>query len=338
MKHTTVVDPVAWTRQLVAIPSPTGEEGAVGEFLARRLEDLGYRVTRQPVTPGRFNVYARRDPPVVVFSTHMDTVPPELPIRADDTHLYGRGTADAKGIAAVQIAAAEHLAARGRRDIGLLFVVGEEQTADGAQAAGSLEPKGRYLVNGEPTDNLMALGTKGLLRLEFRARGKAAHSAYPEEGVSAINRLLDALERVRRIPLPTDPTLGDCTLNIGTLRGGVRANVIPDQASAELSVRTVSDTADLKAALGRAAGDHVELVELLDSPPIRLRGLPGFDTTVVRFGTDLPWLEPWGERFLIGPGSIRVAHTDHESVATEALREGVGLYQRIALALLAQPD
>jgi len=335
MKAETAVDVVDLTRELVRIASPTGDEGAVGEFLAGRLEALGYAVTRQPVTPGRFNVYARRDDPVIVFSTHMDTVPPELPVREDETHLYGRGTADAKGIAAAQIAAAERLASQGHRGVGLLFVVGEEQTADGARAAATLEPKGRYVVNGEPTDNRMALGTKGLLRLELRARGKAAHSAYPEEGRSAIDMMLDGLERVRRVPLPTDPTLGDCTLNIGTLTGGVRANVIPDDCRAEVAIRTVRDPTGLLAELRSAVGGSAELAVLLDSPPVKLRALPGFETTVVRFGTDLPWLEPWGERFLIGPGSIRVAHTDHECVAKAELLEGTRCYQRIAAALTA---
>lgn len=328
------MDPVDLTRELVQIPSPTGDEGPVGEFLAARLEDLGYTVTRQPVTPGRFNMYARRDNPVVVFSTHMDTVPPELPFREDETYLHGRGTADAKGIAAAQIAAAEQLAGRGERRVGLLFVVGEEQIADGARAAASLEPKSRYIVNGEPTDNRMALGTKGILRLELRARGRAAHSAYPEEGLSAIELMLDALERIRRVPLPTDPTLGDCTLSVGTLAGGVRANVIPDDCRAELAIRTVRDTADLLAELRHVVGERVELAVAMDSPPVRLRPLPGFETTVVRFGTDLPWLVPWGERFLIGPGSIRVAHTEEERVAKAELREGARCYERIAELLM----
>jgi acetylornithine deacetylase len=328
------LDPVDLTRELVKIDSPTGEEGRVGEFLAVTLERLGLTVTRQPVTAGRFNVLAFREPPVVVLSTHMDVVPPSLPIREDAATLYGRGTCDAKGIAAAQVAAAEHLAAHGERRVGLLFVVGEEQTADGARAAAALEPKGRYLVNGEPTDNLLALGTKGMLRLHLSAQGRAAHSAYPEEGRSAVEPMLDALERIRRLPLPSDGVLGECTLNIGTIHGGIRGNVIPDGCTSELVIRTVSDTGDLLAAVRKAAGDAVEVSVALDSPPVRLQALPGFETTVVRFGTDLPWLAPWGERFLIGPGSIRVAHTDHEQVAKEDLREGQRRYERIARMLL----
>jgi acetylornithine deacetylase len=332
-----LLNPIALARELVGIDSPTGEEGAVGEFLAQTLATRGFTVVRQPVSAGRFNVYAYRDCPVVVLSTHMDVVPPSLPVREDDSTLYGRGTCDAKGIAAAQIAAAERLAESGECRVALLFVVGEEQIADGARAAAAIEPKGRYLINGEPTENLLALGTKGILRLQLSARGRAAHSAYPEEGRSAIEPVLDALDRIRRLPLPADPVLGECTLNIGTIHGGVRGNVVPDRCTAEVVIRTVTETAGLLAAIERAAGDSVEVTVALDSPPVRLRALPGFETSVVKFGTDLPWLEPWGERFLLGPGSIRVAHTDHEHVAKDALLEGQRRYERMVRLLLSGP-
>ncbi len=323
-------------RELVRIDSPTGEEGAVGEYLAVHLARLGYDVVSQEVAPGRFNLFAVRERPVVVLSTHLDTVPPSLPVHEDETYLYGRGSADAKGIAAAQVAAAEQLAAGGERRVALLFVVGEEMSADGARAAGELEPKGRYLINGEPTDNRMARGHKGMLRIELRAQGRAAHSAYPEEGASAIEPVLDALERIRRLPLAADPTLGESTLNIGTIAGGVRPNVIPDACRAELLFRTVGRSGDLLAAVRAAAGKQVEVVVAHDAPPVKLRVLPGFEPTLVRFGTDVPWLEPWGERFLMGPGSIQVAHTDHERVAKRELEEGVALYQRAALLLLSE--
>ncbi|GBD32236.1 MAG: hypothetical protein KatS3mg081_2027 [Gemmatimonadales bacterium] len=332
------LDPIRLTRDLVAIYSPTGEETKAGAFLAELLEKLGYRVIRQPVAGTRFNVYAFRDPPEVVFSTHIDTVPPQLPLAEDEEFLYGRGTTDAKGIVAAQVAAAERLAAKGERRVGLLFVVGEEYGADGARAANALEPKGRYLVNGEPTENRLALGTKGFLRVELRAGGKAAHSAYPEEGISAIERMLDTLERVRRLPLPSDEVLGECTLNIATIQGGVRPNVIPDRCRAELSFRTVCDTTGLRSALRSVLAEGVELEVLLEAPPVRLRALPGFETTVVRYGTDLPWLEGWGEKFLIGPGSIRVAHTDHEKVSKADLLAAVDCYERIATLLLGELD
>jgi acetylornithine deacetylase len=322
-------------RELVRIDSPTGHEGEVGAHLAATLERLGYTVTRQEVSPGRFNVFARRENPVVVLSTHIDTVPPALPMREDETHLYGRGSCDAKGIAAAQVAAAERLAARGERGVGLLFVVGEELNGDGAKAAAGLEPKGRYIINGEPTDNRMALGHKGMLRVLVIGHGKAAHSAYPEEGESAIEKVLDALQRIRALTLPTDETLGPCTLNIGTITGGVAPNVIPADCRAHLFFRTVAAWEPLLAAAREAAGERVEIAVAHTAPAVHLRVLPGFETTVVRYGTDLPWLEPWGERFLLGPGSIRVAHTDHERVAKAELEDAVDLYEQAATMLLA---
>lgn len=329
------MDVLSLARELVEIDSPTGSEGPVGEHVAARLTSLGYQVQRQEVTPGRWNVYAVREPPVVVFSTHLDTVQPNLPTSEDADYLYGRGTADAKGIAAVQIAAAEKLAAAGERRVGLLFVVGEEALSDGARAAASLTPRGRCIVNGEPTENRLALGTKGSVRLTLRASGRAAHSAYPEEGASAIEAMLDTLERVRRLPLPRDPVLGDTTINIGTVSGGTASNVIPDACSAQLHIRTVGEGAPLIDAVRGACGEGVAVEVGLAFEPIRLRSIDGFQTTVVRYGTDLPFLEAWGERYLLGPGSIRVAHTDHERVAKRELLDAVGLYERAARALIA---
>jgi acetylornithine deacetylase len=329
------MDPIALTRDLVQIDSPTGEEGAVGEFLARALEKLGFKVQRQEVTPRRWNLLAVRENPVVVLSTHMDTVPPNLPFREDATHLHGRGTADAKGIAAAQIAAAESLAARGERRVGLLFLVGEEYGSDGARAADSLEPKGRFMINGEPTENRLALGHKGSLYVKLTAKGRAAHSAYPEEGSSAIERMLAVLDKVRSIPLPVDDVLGPGTLNVGTIKGGVRPNVIPDHCEAELLFRTVRDTTGLHAAVTAAAGANVSADFGVELPSIRLRPLPGFETSVVRFGTDLPFLTSWGEGFLMGPGSIKVAHTVDERVAKQDLLDGAALYERLAGGLIA---
>lgn len=331
-----IASPVDLASELVRIDSPTGHEGEVGAHLAGVLERLGYGVTRQEVSPGRFNVYARRDDPVVVLSTHLDTVPPALPLREDDTYLYGRGSCDAKGIAAAQVVAAERLAARGERRVGLLFVVGEELNADGARVTAALEPKGRYLINGEPTDNRMAHGHKGALRLDVIGHGKAAHSAYPEQGASAIELVLDALQRIRALPLPTDETLGACTLNIGTIAGGVAPNVIPADCRAHLFFRTVGPWEPLLAAVRAAAGERVEIAVAHTAPAVHLRVLPGFETTVVRFGTDLPFLEPWGERFLMGPGSIHVAHTDHERVAKAELEAAVGLYEKAAEFLIQE--
>lgn len=329
------MDPIELTRALVARASPSFAEAPATDFVADLLEAAGYRVARQPVTPGRDNLYAFREPPVVVLSTHLDTVPPYLPLREDDEWLYGRGACDAKGIAAAMIAAAERLAARGERRIGLLFLVGEENGSDGARAAAALEPKGRYLINGEPTENLLSVAQKGSLRLDLEAAGQAAHSGYPEEGRSAIVPLLETLRRLRRLPLPYDPVLGEATLNIGTIAGGVAPNVVPPSARAQVLIRTVGPTDALKEQVLRASEPGVTITVGLEIPPYRGAAPPGWKTTVVSFASDLPLLAGWGERYQLGPGSIRLAHTEQERVRKADLLEAVELYVKLAEQLLA---
>jgi acetylornithine deacetylase len=329
------MDPIALTRDLVAIPSITGDEAAVVDHMAGVLGGLGYQVRRHPVTPGRDVLYATLDRPVLVFSTHLDVVPPYLPLREDAEWLYGRGTCDAKGIAAAMVAAAERLRKAGERRIGLLFVVGEEQGGDGARACATLEPKGRLLINGEPTENRLSIGQKGAVCFRLTARGKAAHSAYPEEGHSAIDDLLDLLERIRALPLPTDPLLGDTTLNIGEIAGGVAANVIPAHATATLLYRVVTDPADLESAIRALAGDTIEVERVFRFGHVRSRPLPGWDTTTVKFASDLSHLGAWGEGYQLGPGTIRVAHTADERIRKSELMEGVDRYVALARQLLA---
>jgi acetylornithine deacetylase len=328
------MDPLELTRQLVAIPSPTGEEGAVVAHLARVLEHLGYAVTRQAVTPGRDNIYAFREPPEVVFSTHLDCVPPYLPLSEDDEFIHGRGSCDAKGLAAAMAAAAERLAAEGERRIGLLFVVGEEYGSDGARTAAALTPKGRFLINGEPTENRLTIGQKGALGVQLRAEGRAAHSAYPDEGVSAIERLLEVIDRIRALPLPLDEMLGPSTLNIGTISGGVAPNVIPPAAEAKLLFRTVGPTIAFQAAIAGCLQPGVTAEFVVEIPAYKGRAPEGWESAVVSFASDLPFHEAWGERFQMGPGTIRVAHTDHERIAKRELMEGVERYVKLARALL----
>jgi acetylornithine deacetylase len=328
------VDVLDLARELVSIPSPTGEEGEVVTFVARFLERSGWRVVRQPVSEGRDNLYATLDPPVVVLSTHLDVVPPGLPVREDDAWLYGRGACDAKGIAAAMITAAERIRHRGERRVGLLFVVGEEDSSDGAVAARELSPRGRFLVNGEPTGNRLSLGQKGALRVTLAVRGRAAHSAYPEEGRSAVHVLLDALTRLRALPLPADPVLGESTLNVGLVRGGIAPNVLAPEARADLLIRTVQPTAPLREAIRSAAGPEVTVEFPLDIPPVVSEPLPGWESVTVRFTTDLPLLDTWGRGYQLGPGSIRVAHTDGERVAKAELADAVDLYDRLATQLL----
>ncbi len=330
-----MTDPFELVRRLVAVESPTGREGPATDLLAAHLAALGYHVELQEVAPGRRNLYAYRAPPLLVFSTHLDTVPPYVPLREDDDFIHGRGSCDAKGLAAAMVAAAERLAERGERRIGLLFVVGEENGSDGAQAAAKLTPKGRFLINGEPTDNLLTVGQKGALRVDLSAAGRAAHSAYPAEGDSALLPLLDAIERIRALPLPADPLLGPGTLNVGLIRGGVAPNVIPPDASAQLLFRTVGPTDALKSAIREAAGARVAVRFAVEIPAFKGTAPAGWESTVVSFASDLPFLLPWGRCFQMGPGSIRVAHTPEERIGKREFLDGIERYVALATDLLA---
>jgi acetylornithine deacetylase len=302
------------TSHLIDIPSVTGDEGAVGRFLARYLEDLGYRVELQEVEDGRSNVIAVTGggTPLVTLSTHMDTVPPFIPAREDAEFIYGRGSCDAKGIIAAQVAAAEQLRAECLDNIGLLFTVDEEMGSIGAQRANSHPFAGssRYMINGEPTDNRLAVGTKGSLRLILKTRGRAAHSAYPEQGESAIEKLLDVLMDVRACAWPSNESLGETTCNIGVIRGGTRSNVIPAEAEADLQLRLVTAGRPVREMLERAVGGRAEIEYLSEAAPVHLVALDGFEQCAVRFMTDIPHLSNWGAPLLLGPGSILVAHTD----------------------------
>jgi acetylornithine deacetylase len=331
------MDALELTRSLVALETPTGAEGPATDFLDAALRRVGYQVVRQPVSAGRENLYAYRDQPALVFSTHLDTVPPYIPLSEDAESLHGRGTCDAKGLAAAMVAAAERLAQQGERRIGLLFVVGEENGSDGARAAAGLGPRGRFLINGEPTENRLSIGQKGTLRVDLQASGRAAHSAYPEEGVSAIAALLDSIERIRRMALPSDPLLGQSTLNVGLIGGGVAPNVIPPAASAQILIRTVEPTGPLKNAIKSLLAPGVTADYRVELPFYKGGAAPaGWETTVVSYASDLPFLEPWGERYQLGPGTIRVAHTNKEHIRKADLLRGVDLYVRLASDLLAR--
>ncbi len=333
------MDVFALTRALIDIESITNNEEAVGNYLFDLLTPLASRfgghVERVEVEPRRFNVFAQwGDELDVTLSTHMDTVPPFIASREDDEFIWGRGACDTKGIIASMIHAVEALLAAGQRDIGLLFVVGEERNSAGAYRAAK-DPRGsRYIVNGEPTGNRLALGSKGVLRYEVCATGKMAHSAYPELGDSAIHKLIDALADIRRIVLPVDDLLGPSTLNIGTISGGRAPNVVADEARADVMIRLVGDSADTKAALERAVEGRAELREVIEIPAVLLKPVDGIDTTVVAFTTDIPAFDgQWGEPLLIGPGTIHVAHTLEERVPKNELTEAVQLYQRIVRQL-----
>lgn len=332
------MDLFALTRALIDIDSTTGRERAVADFLFSHLSELAGRtsgrVERMPVADERWNLFAAWGEPGVVLSTHMDTVPPFVPSSEDEEHVWGRGACDTKGGIAAMIQAIEALLADGASGFGLLLVVGEETDSVGATVANDNPRGSRYLVNGEPTENRLALGSKGALYLDVRAAGRMAHSAYPELGSSAIETLLRALERLRALSLPTDPVLGETTVNIGTIVGGRAPNVVADEARAEVMIRTVGETTELKREIFAAIeGAGAQIEKWREVPAVRLGSLPGFETTIVKYTTDVPRLTRWGEPFLLGPGSIHVAHTPEERVPKQQLVEAVGLYRDLVLHL-----
>jgi acetylornithine deacetylase len=329
------LDPVALTYDLVRIPSVSGEEAEVVGMVEGLLRGRGWEVRRIPVTPGRDDLLATTGaPPVVTFSTHLDTVPPFDPPRLVGERLLGRGSSDAKGIAAAMICAAERVRADGVA-VALLFVVGEETTHDGATAANDFATTSRVLINGEPTESVLAVGTKGVMRATLRTIGRAAHSAYPELGHSATRDLVQLLADLDSVVLPTDSLLGATTVNIGMLSGGVADNVVAPTAEARLMVRLVGPAEDVEVRLREWAEPkgNLEFSQLV--PPAHLATVPGFDTGVVAFATDIPRLSKWGTPYLFGPGSIHVAHTDHESVGTAELVRAVDDYVRLARAAVA---
>jgi acetylornithine deacetylase len=295
---------------------------------------LGYEVTEQPVADGRFNVIAMAGRPDVVLSTHYDCVPPYFPSRESGRVLFGRGSCDAKGTLVAQIAAAERLRAAGESRVGLLFVVGEERGSDGAKAANLVAPGSRFLVNGEPTDNRLATATRGVYRARLRASGRAAHSSLPELGVSAIDKLMDALVALRSADWPADPDLGRTFYNVGVISGGVAPNVISPTAEAELMFRTIGPYELVKKVIEQRAGGLVAIDDVLVMPPVRLGTVPGIDNAAFPFTTDIPWLERWGTPLLLGPGSIALAHTEDEHVPIAELQRAVDLYVQITTELL----
>lgn len=330
------VDPVALTRALVDIDSTTGREGEAGRWLVDYLRGRGFSVTEQPVDDERFNVIATvGERPVVALSTHFDCVPPFFPSRLTGDRIYGRGSCDAKGILAAQVAAVDELRRSGESRVGLVFVVGEERGSDGARAANVAVEGCRYLVDGEPTDNRLGLATRGILRVKLKASGRAAHSSFPELGESAIDKLIDALIELRSIALPHDEVLGRTHYSVGLIAGGVAPNVVSPAAEAEVMFRSVSDAEEIRAAIRRLE-PRVSIEHVLEVAPVRMVTVPGFETAVFPYTTDIPFLNAWGQPLLYGPGSIHAAHTADEFIPLRELHEAVGGYVTIAKALLTQ--
>jgi acetylornithine deacetylase len=332
------MDIFRFTRELIEIESVTWNEGAAGRWLRDYLSDSGFEVTTQTVTGDRINVYARIGDPIVTFSSHIDTVPPFIGFSEDEKNIYGRGACDAKGVIAAQVFAAKKLKDEGVTNIGMLYVVGEEDGSDGAKAANSIPNRNRFLINGEPTESRQAIATKGALRVAIETKGRTAHSAYPELGESAIEKLIDILNDIRRHEWPVDAELGPTTYNIGTISGGRKANVVPDFASSEVMFRVVTNLDDVLRMVTEVAGDRAEVKRGFTLPIVRTRTVEGMDIprSVVRFATDIPCLTNWGDPLLFGPGSIHDAHTSHEYITRQDLLDAVEIYARMARALLSE--
>jgi acetylornithine deacetylase len=342
------VDPLALARELIDIDSTTGRESQVATHVARFLRDRGYSVLEQPVrshaddagepTPAgpaeRRNVIAAAGEPQLVFSTHLDCVPPFFPSRVEGDKLYGRGACDAKGILAAQVAAVERLRSEGETRAGLVFVVGEERGSDGAMAANRIASRSRFLINGEPTDNRLGLATRGVYRVRLRTTGRAAHSGYPELGESAIEKLVDVLHSLRHASWPADDLLGTTHYTVGLINGGLAPNVVPPAAQAEIIFRTVSDHVEVRRRLDAVIAGRAAIEDVLVVPPARFHVADGFETAAFSYTTDIPFLSAWGAPLLLGPGSIHVAHTDDEHVRIPELLRAVDLYTSLARQLL----
>lgn len=331
------MDIFQFTREFMEVESISWNEGAAGRWLRDSLADAGFQVATQPVSGDRVNIYARLGDPVVTFSSHMDTVPPFIGFSEDEKNIYGRGACDAKGVIAAQVYAARRLKDEGLTDIGLLYVVGEEDGSDGAKVANSIPNRNKFLINGEPTESQQAIATKGALRVVIEAKGRTAHSAYPELGESAIEKLLDILNDIRRADWPSSAELGPTTYNIGTISGGRRPNVVADFAASEVMFRTVNQPDELYERIVEVVGGRADLKRGFSIPPVRTHTVKGIDipTSVVRFGTDIPCLTNWGRPMLFGPGSIHDAHTTHEYIAKQDLLNAVDTYAQMARTLLA---
>jgi acetylornithine deacetylase len=330
----TMPDVVALAAELLAIPSSTRDEGRAIEFVSRWLIARGWNVMLQEVSAGRSNIWASRRGGGVTLSTHLDTVPPYVPPRLDGSRLYGRGACDAKGIAAAMLVAADQLAQSGEERVDLLFVVGEERGSDGARAANQLEATSRFLVNGEPTESRLAIGCKGAWRVTARTRGREAHSAYPDLGASAILPLCELLPGLAQLQLPVDPVLGATTINVGLIKGGTEANIVPAQCEAEMMVRLVGDRVPVQAELERWAAGRAELSFGSFIPAQHFHTVPGFETAPMAYTSDIPLLTRWGTPLLFGPGSIHVAHTPDEFIDLVELRASVDAYERLVRTLL----
>jgi len=329
----------ALTKELVNIPSVTGEEAAIAEFVVGHLRRHGFEISKQPVAERRKNILATLSTkPRVILCTHLDTVPPFFPAAEDDDYIYGRGSCDAKGILAAMITAGLKLKEMDVRDFGLLFLVGEETDSIGAKRANALNVNSDFIVVGEPTENKLGAGHKGLVAARITAKGKAAHSAVQDMGESAINKLLDILETIRKTNWGEDALLGPSRVNIGTIAGGMAHNVVPAEASAQISIRNTVSSQSVLETLRTVIDGRAEIEIITRAEPQKLFTLPGFEQTVLPYGTDIPHLKNFGKPLLIGPGAIKVAHTPNECISKKELSVAVEIYVKLVQKLFREAD
>ncbi|MBS1767368.1 MAG: M20/M25/M40 family metallo-hydrolase [Acidobacteria bacterium] len=320
---------------LCAADTTSGAEDAGLPALRALLMEAGAEIELHPVSPGRTNVLATWGSPRLIFSTHLDTVPPFIAPRQEGSRIHGRGACDAKGQILAQLAAIHQLRAEGHDGFAWLGVVGEETDSAGARAALNLADRFtevRALINGEPTQNRLATGQRGALHLHLECRGLRAHSGSPERGRHALWPLLDWLQALREAPRPVDAELGPEIWNLGLLHGGDAPNVIPALASAEVLARTVPGS-DFAARVEALRPEQGEIRVQLDEAPDRYPRLDGFEHAPMPFGSDAPTLRtlvPDRTVVLAGPGSIEVAHTDGEHLDLSDLEAGIALNARLA--------
>ncbi|KAI0178462.1 hypothetical protein BJ166DRAFT_458467 [Pestalotiopsis sp. NC0098] len=332
-------------KSLVEISSISGSERNVSDFLGGYLRDRGFTVEAQNVTGDRRNIFAYtgslRETRVLVTS-HIDTVPPFWPYERKGDEIWGRGSVDAKGSVTAQVIAVESLVREAKisdGDVALLFVVGEEKHGEGMRAANDLGLIWEAAVFGEPTELKLASGHKGSLGFTLTAKGKAGHSGYPEQGLNAIDILVKGLAALQQLELPWSDEFGNTTINVGTVEGGVAGNVIPQDASALVSARVAAGSAEdlarlIQSALHDASPDlAIDFVGGRGPVPID-HDIKGFETAVMSYGTDIPYLEGNHKRYLYGPGSILVAHSDHEHLTVKDLEDAVQGYKVIVRELL----
>ncbi len=322
-------------KELIDVPSITGSEALLAEVVERHLNAMGMNVVRQAVDPNRWNVFASYvERPSILYTTHMDTVPPFFPSVEKEGFIFGRGACDAKGIMACMMRAVEELAESGFHGTALLFVVGEELDSVGARVAAERLSGFKYVINGEPTSNQLISGQKGSLIVRLLAHGIAAHSGYPEMGSSAIETLLSVLNDILAEDWGSDSQLGTATVNIGVIEGGVAPNVIPDKAGAEVFFRIVDPAENVYTRLRKIAGRRIELEIVTKSNPQLLHVVDGMKTTIAGFGSDVQYLRRLGTPLMLGPGSIIDAHTGREKISREEMDEAVELYKLLYHKLL----